>query len=363
MSDEVIANDAFNRVGPDWCAQLVSRKLVSTLEDRFRHGEQTDRSFISHPGFGKILGRSESQQAKVSELTGMARSDLQHIRGNHDDELQKLSISHWESPLEVLSAEQLEKAMELLGKPAFWFFSNLAPQFLQVDYRSGIGGTTVVSQKVLELERRLGKKYAAMTDDELAENDIELFDSLVYGMFFNETVWGKLLLSDEQVSALKGEFRNQIMAQILVTPNNATQRMEDLLEGVIDYPPSLENFLHPPQREWFRQLELQIRLGSRFSSTAGLLSPEITDRLGVSTAQISRLADFAWAFEEKARQVSQAKSDGVSQRQQQLVIELLGLLDEPQRDLYQRYLYQRYTGNDVEALIRQADPGSEKTKR
>lgn len=345
MDDKTLAQAAFDAMGTEWCTKIVVERVLTELEQANRDQEYSDRTFLAQPAFRKALKLSERQSTDIESILEQAKLDLTELLDQHNQQLRDLADNLWNDLLRVLDERQRLRATELLGKPAHWFYALKSPEFVQEDFRLGGSGKSIHGRLLLETARSIATTPDTLTPDQLRKHGIARFESLVYRMFFNESIWTELECTEEQISQLKGDFRFDLLDRIYVVPCEGAPRLKALVDGTAEYPKELVDFLLPPQMKWFRQIELQVRLGYRYASTVGLLSPEMVAELALKSVQKENLAEIGKQHLANENELVKAKEYEVQQFRDRLQSRLAEVLNDEQRTLYKRL-----TGRAIEEI-------------
>lgn len=346
-SDE-IAERVFEILGAEHCARLATERVSQEMEVRqadLARNVAAVRTYLADNTFAELLKLTDEQKKQIQKEIEKANKKLESTINRLLDQLHDISDRRWNAMIETLDNEQGKQATNLLGKPIEWFRTSTPPEFR--NSVNGYGGLTITGRKATELNPKDGQALSDIPEPELEKHGIEFFDSLVYQMLFETSLWDEFELVDAQKEELKTEIRSRLNDNVMVAPRGA-ERLELLLQNKADYPKTITDLLLPTQLKWFRQMELQIRLGPEYTSTVGLTHPRIVELLRIGNKEKHELSEIGSNYEEQEKEITGKMAAERQVVQSQLIIELSKILSDEQREIYRKHTGRELTAQETD---------------
>jgi len=340
-SDE-IAEKVFQVLGPEYCTRLALKRLNLDLEIK-REEQVRDWSsvttYLSNETFATLLEMSDKQKKDLKSELEKAENELKKTTTELLANLEAKSDRRWGDLLDILYAHQRKQAELLLGKPIEWFRLAKQPNSAIFDTWLSTGGVTNGSRSC-EVKAADGRSSTEMSQDELSQHGIEFFDSLVLEMLFETQLWDEMELTEQQREELTKRIRKELNMNVLAMPDGAA-RFPQLLQGKATYPKTVRDFFVPTQLEWFRQMELQIRLGKKYDSTVGLLNPTMMQVLALDPSQKTELGKVGEKYAQEERTLIGELVMARQKIQDELSVKLVAIMTPAQLKLYEKHTGRR----------------------
>ena len=344
-SDDAIAEQAFNALGPDLALQSVVELNPKRLKIRLTKIGSVATSnldtFFSMPAFLLVLGVSEDQKHAIEEMISTANAEHKSNIEMRLEMLAALVEDRWEELLAVLSGAQQKTARTAFGHPVQWFRIPEVPEFFQRIEKDGVfRGGTLFGTKFLN-----SGLAATASKEDLEAFEVDVCPSLCYNMIFERVLWDELELVDEQRKQVGKELRLKLGNVILARPASSS-RFKLLLKGKASYPADLKEFFRDHQLTWFRQVETQIRaqIRAQFRASNGLLNPIVIDELKLDRSQIAKLTEIADKYEKQCKDIAAEIQEDRDSAKSKLDQEIVESLSDEQAKKYWKMIGEKPKG-------------------
>lgn len=342
-------------VGPEIWAELRVRHNADAVLNSLRFQTDSKKEFAGLPFsyrsdlLKNILDLRTSQSEAFEELERKTLEDLRALDKERIESFRRIYKSCYNEMLKVLDPRQRKTYKELYGQPMV--FTELASKgnweslariansngYIKQSYRKrmvGGEGNNVGGEADFSGGSSRGGS-ATMGGGSIPVP--EEVDIVLFQMLRDPVIWEEIEATESQKASLK-KLAEEIAANADMTNATSQQRLQGLLLGEFDDAGLLGDILLDHQLKWLRQAELQLRLWLDRGSF-GLLSSELSNRLGLDAEQKKKIAEIA--EKQCAPQIAEANANYVKnylELVQSLVMEETELLDDEQRNRLARYL-------------------------
>jgi hypothetical protein len=273
----VLIMQASNEYATSQIESLVEVKGVSGLVSLF------DRAIKKPHGLGLTVDQVDRiQKIKEGLLTQQGELDSRYL-----NRLRMATRELWPRLLQALDKEQEQEAEQLLGKQAEWFRFIEQPKSMNVNSNSI--GVLFAGTRVSEKYKQNLLQILEVPEQELESQKIEVIDPLMFQLVSYSFVEDELDLNGEQRKKLKDLRETDWRERGLSYLKHSDDRFDLLLSQKAPLPAGLIDILLPRQQLWLLQIELQLRTGFQYRSTAGLTHPKLIRHLALSSGQVTNL--------------------------------------------------------------------------
>ena len=285
------ANSLFDLLGPELLTKASESyahdQLSSVIEQRGFEGLVK----LVERGLDRPNGVRLSPVCKKNLLDVLDRykTKQKELEADYVDKLRSITQELWPRLMKVLAPKQIAEADRVLGKHAEWFrFIELPRQFL---VRPDVTGSGLVGEKVKEKYGFNIMKLLDISNQEFIESGFEPIDPLIYELATSGFIADELDLTSNQREKLVELRKEHWYKNAVVINRQPDTRFELLLEKENSdlLPNGLTGILIGHQQRSLLQIELQLRTGIEYSTTAGLTHPRLIKHLELSSVQVQDL--------------------------------------------------------------------------
>ena len=342
LQDNVIAEEAFQTLGPDYCLQKTTEKLEYNLANLIKTNQEKN---------GRITSLFESDV--IAERINLDDRQIQSIKSRTDkysdsyvakikefeDKILKLRERRWEKILNVLNSEQRKEVDRLVGRPLDWFLNQ--KQILAREMLANGVGSTWYSSKARDLIQN-GIKLEAMKEHELDELDIVLFSPMVLYLLREPLVGRELeLITDQKSEMVFDDVLKKVEAKVFGI-DNPKNRLKELFDGKADYPKLLKDVLLPNQVSWLRQIEFQIRLDKKHDISGGVLDPRFISFLSLDDKNQQEIKSIVKDFEVESKLVIDELRKFQKKSIRELNVTVLSVLSDEQQQMIKKLVGKKF---------------------
>ena len=353
QGDEQIANKVFDLLGPEYCARMIHYDVCRRLEDQKNRQLTKWNAFSSEllfEGLARNLNLSGGQKNRIREELELAEREFHHEGLELMDEISSASNHRWRNLLRALNPEQRKLAESRIGAPFEWHRDlqnqqarSKLGQLPAIVGFCGYGKSAFQALHAMNIPIGDGAALRAISDEQLKEHRIVIYDILVYNMLFHVAIGNALELVPDQkkrIASLKNPNESELPDECVLT--DVPDRFDNLMAGVATLPEPITDVLLPDQIQSFLQIELQLRLDEKFDSTVGLLDPRIISHWKIDQRQAKILKQIGDQFESERKSLTDQLAERRSKIQFAIEQKFSDILNDEQKKTLKAF-----TGKDL----------------
>jgi hypothetical protein len=293
-----LAQSIFDSIGTEFAIELALKNNAESIEHSLKSlGTMEFLKRIEERAIGQAGLISDQRLNQLKAIFNEADTKREEINRKFVGRIEEISDKRWKTLLAVLDDRQKNDAESLIGKPIQWhrFLEQPVIRDLDLSLVSGVGHYGLKADKMFDDFQQPLK----LTDQELRGKGLEPIDPLVYALLQMPIIVDELQTTEKQTADLSDMRDSDWKNNGIVLYRNANQRFDSLLQMDASYPESLLTILTPPQEEWLRQVELQIRVGKQYEPTVGLTHPKVAARLDLKQSQVKEVNEIGKKFDKE----------------------------------------------------------------
>jgi hypothetical protein len=273
-------------LGPELLLQASNEYAKSQIESLIEtHGVSglislIDRA-IKKP---KLSGLTSDQIERIEKSKDQFQKNLEELDSQYLTRLRTATRELWPRLMKALDKTQELEAEQLLGKQAEWFRFLEQPKSLEV--KSSSFGVVFAGTEIREKYKDNILRILDVPDSEWEKQGIEVIDPLIFDLLSYSFIEDELDFTHEQRRNLKNLREKHWSARGVSYLKHSDDRLDLLLNQNAPLPAGITDLLLPGQQLWLLQIELQLRTGIEYRSTAGLTHPKLIEHLSLSSKQV-----------------------------------------------------------------------------